>query len=211
MRLHLKILSCSLITALVMTSLTSVAFAQRAFDCNSEDAKKQAIRGIAKLRGKADPYPGVMGWWPVVTTPVKMVYERRNNPTRTYKVEGKNYAIFLDRSKSQLAGVYVNAADGKTTGQLGVTICTYTRKFGGGGFYPEKTDELVLSDKRSMTFRPGSKPKGDLDTGMRLTNGKHANSKDTYNIPYTVVILSPSYYTGSQSYKLTYTVGNMLK
>lgn len=211
MRLHLKILSCSLVTTLVMTSLTSVAFAQRAFDCNSEDAKKQAIRGIAKLRGKSDPYPGVMGWWPVVLAPVKMLPERRASPTRTYKVEGKNYAIFLDRSKSQLAGVYVNAADGKTTGQLGVTVCTYTRKFGGGGFYPEKTSDLVLSDKRSVTFRPGSKPMGDLDIGMSLKNGKHTSSKDMYSIPYTVVILSPSYYTSSQSYKLTYTVGGMLK
>ena len=211
MRLNMKILSASLITFFVMTSLSSAAFAQRAFDCNSEDAKKQALRGIAKSRGKADPYPGVMAWWPVVLAPVKMAFERRSNPSRTYKVEGKNYAIFLDRSKSQLAGVYVNAADGKSTGQLGVTMCTYKRKGGGGGFYPEKTADLVVSDKRSVTFRGSSKPRKDLDVGVSLTAGKHSSSKDMYNIPYTVVILSPSYYTGSQSYKLTYTVGKMLK
>lgn len=199
------------VTLCLIAMTPASAFAQRAFDCNSDDAKKQAIRGIAKMRGKSDPYPGVMGWWPVVATPVKMVFERKDNPTRTYNVEGKNYAIFLDRSQSKLAGVYVNAADGKTTGQLGVTICTYTRNSRAGGFYPENIDQLVLSDKRSVTFSPGSKPKGDLDTGTRLADGKHSDSKDMYRIPYTVVILSPSYYTGSQSYKITYTVGGIVK
>lgn len=186
----------------------SSAFAQRAFDCNSAEVKQQLLRAQAKHLKQRDPYPGVMGWWPALLDSVKMTFERRNNPSRTYTLSGKNYAIFLDRSVSQLAGIYVKPLDANTKATLGVTACTYVRSGRGGEFRPTTPDQLKLVESRKYNITASS-AKDELGSGGRLIQGKHTSARDQYRIPYTVILLSPSYYTGSQRYKITYTVGKV--
>ena len=206
MRHLMLVRAASLTGAALILTLASPVFAQRAFDCNSEDAKKLLLRALAKHYGDKDPYPGVMAWWPKLLPSVKMVSTSTGNrmQAKQYTIDGSNYAFFLDRSPSRHLNLYVQAMNTKANVTLGITACSYTTPNGRSS----TLKDLRLFDSKTMTLRSADPPFGQMPGKLlKLTSGKHKGERDHANTPYTVLILSPSYFTGSQRYQISYGVG----
>jgi hypothetical protein len=200
-------IASTLVVALIMAH-AAPAFAQRAFDCGSDDAKKIMLRAFRHHHGDPDPYPGVMGWWPRLLSGLRMVATKTGNrmPTRQYTIDGKNYAHFLDRAPSRHLNLYVKGLDPKANVRLGVTACTYT--LNNGNAYLAKLDDLKLFDSRKLTVHSADKPEGGAPgVLLQLASGKHTSSGNDSRRPYTVLILSPSYFTGSHKWEVSYGVG----
>ncbi|MEZ4445208.1 MAG: hypothetical protein R3B72_39410 [Polyangiaceae bacterium] len=187
-----------LLTAAVLGllfTLGSTARAQRAFDCNSDTAKQQLSRTYAVYHKKSDPFPGVMPWWPVNLGGMLMAFKQYNNPQKDFVVEGKNYAFYLDRSQARSVNLLASPLD-EHGGQLGVTLCTYRASRGNRD--PSKPESLVLVGSTSGAVRAGHK-----DNPMHLKTTRSRNSSDTL---HTVLILSPSYYSGKHRYRISFPI-----
>ncbi|MCA9621115.1 MAG: hypothetical protein KC731_18970 [Myxococcales bacterium] len=187
-----------LLTAAVLGllfTLGSTARAQRAFDCNSDTAKQQLSRTYAVYHKKSDPFPGVMPWWPVNLGGMPMLFSKKNNPQKDFVVEGKNYAFYLDRSRAQTVNLLASPLD-QHGGKLGVTLCTYRATRGNRD--PANPENLVLVDSTGGTVLDRHK-----DDPLYLRTLRSRTSSDTL---HTVMILSPSYYSGKHRYRMTFPI-----